>query len=188
MSTTVTPLLPGNWYHIYNRGISGQDLFLEQKNYDFFLKQLAKHVLGVAAIYAYCLLRNHFHLLARILDNPEKKPHLGFSNVFNSYAQAINKLYDRTGSLFERPFRRKLIDSEAYRVQVLFYIHYNPMHHGFSDDFRNYPYSSYHPMLSDMPTHLKREEALSWFGGREGFIEFHQTQPNFESIRDYVIE
>lgn len=188
MSTTVTPLLPENWYHIYNRGIDGAQLFFEQQNYEFFLKLLVQHVLGVAEIYAYCLLGNHFHLLARILERPQKKPHLGFSHLFNSYAQAINKRYNRTGSLFERPFRRKLIVSEAYRARVLFYIHYNPVHHGFCDDFRNYPHSSYRAILSDLATHLKRAEVLEWFEGREGFIEFHHSKPDFEDIRDYVIE
>ncbi|MFQ5641889.1 MAG: transposase [bacterium] len=188
MSTTEIPLLPENWYHIYNRGINGQQLFFEQQNYDFFLKLLGLHVLGVAEIYAYCLLGNHFHLLVRILAKPQKRPHLGFSNLFNSYAQATNKKYNRTGSLFERPFRRKLIDSEIYRAQVLFYIHHNPVHHGLCDDFRHYPHSSYRGILSDLATHLKRLEVLEWFEGREGFVEFHHSKPDFEDIRNYVIE
>ena len=188
MSTTVTPLLPGNWYHIYNRGIDGQQLFYEEKNYDFFLKLLAQHVLEVAEIYAYCLLGNHFHLLIRILEQPKRKPHLGFSDLFNSYAQAINKTYQRRGSLFERPFRRKLVDSEAYRAHVLCYIHCNPAHHHLCDDFTTYPHSSYQALLSDAATHLQRVEVLEWFDGRDGFITFHQSKPDFDSIKDYVIE
>lgn len=48
MSTTRTPLLPGNWYHIYNRGINGERLFLENENFTYFLKLIARHVLKVA--------------------------------------------------------------------------------------------------------------------------------------------
>lgn len=188
MSTTVTPLLPENWYHIYNRGIGGRQLFFEQQNYDFFLNLLAAHVLRVAEVYAYCLLGNHFHLLVRILERPQRKPHLGFSHLFNSYAQAFNKKYHRTGSLFERPFRRKCIDSEVYRRRVLFYIHYNPVHHGLCDDFTTYPHSSYRGILSGLPTHLERAQVLAWFGGREGFVEFHRSKPGFDDIMNYVIE
>ncbi len=115
-STTKTPLLPGNWYHIYNRGINGERLFYEEENYLYFLRLLTRYVLNVAEVYAYCLLVNHFHLLVRIFDQPAKPPHQVFSHLFNSYAQSINKRYDRTGSLFERPFHRRLIDSERYRA------------------------------------------------------------------------
>lgn len=188
MSTTLTPLLPGNYYHIYNRGINGTSLFFEEQNYPFFLNLLGKYALIVTEIYAYCLMNNHFHLLVRILDRPEKKPHLGFSHLFNSYAQAINKQYERSGSLFERPFRRKLIDSETYLWYMILYIHHNPVHHGFCDDFKDYPHSSYHFINSDKETYLKRAEVLRWFDGCEGFIESHQVKFELKSIKDYVIE
>lgn len=188
MSTTVTPLLQENWYHIYNRGIDGTSLFFEERNYHFFLKLLAKHVLPVAEIYAYCLLNNHFHLLVRILEQPVKKPHLGFSHLFNSYAQAINKQYNRSGALFERPFRRKLINSEAYLWRVLIYIHHNPVHHGFCHDFRAYRHSSYQAMLSNAETHLRRTEVLGWFDGRQGFIECHLAKLDMDSIEVYIVE
>jgi len=71
MSTITTPLLPENWYHIYNRGINVEILFFEKRNYDFFLKLLARHVLAVAEIYAYCLLPNHFHMLVRVWSFPK---------------------------------------------------------------------------------------------------------------------
>ena len=188
MSTTRTPLLAGNWYHIYNRGINGERLFLEDMNYSYFLKLLVKHVLNEAEVYSYCLLSNHFHLLVRIIDQPEKQPHLGFSQLFNSYTQAINKRYKRTGSLFERPFRRKLIESEQYRAKLVCYIHRNPQHHGILNDFQKYPYSSYMSLLSLSPCHLKRKQVLGWFGGREGFVAAHQGEFVDSDIEDYIIE
>lgn len=51
-----------------------------------------------------------------------------FSHLFNSYAQAFNKRYGRTGSLFQHPFKRKLIDHEKYLKYVILYIHNNPVH------------------------------------------------------------
>ena len=188
MSTTITPLLPENWYHIYNRGVNGERLFFEDKNFAFFLKLLTRHVLCVAEIYAYCLLRNHFHLLVRIREKLVKQPHLGFSHLFNSYAQAINRRYGRTGSLFDRPFRRKLIESEVYRTQLIFYIHNNPRHHGVCEDFRYYPHSSYKAMLSQAPTNLMRSSVLDWFEGPIGFIDFHQREHDMGTIRDCIIE
>jgi len=59
-------LEPGRYYHIFNRGINGANIFLEERNFAYFLNLYAKHVEPVAEIFAYSLLRNHFHLLVRV--------------------------------------------------------------------------------------------------------------------------
>jgi putative transposase len=186
MSTTKTPLLPAHWYHIYNRGINGERLFHDAENYPYFLGLMVRHLTAVVEVYAYCLLGNHFHLLVRILEKSSKAAHQAFSNLFNSYAQSINKRYGRTGSLFERPFHRKQIESETYRVKVVAYIHRNPVHHRVCHDFREYPYSSYQSVLSLAATHLRRNAVLEWFGGRDGFIEYHQRGSNSDRVQNPV--
>ena len=113
---------------------------------------------------------------------------LQFSHFFNSYAQAFNKQNDRTGGLFETPFRRKQITSESYLSQVIFYIHSNPQKHGFCDDFRDYPYSSYHAHLSSKPTKLAREEVLQSFGGEGYYRDFHKARHDTKEIDRWAIE
>ena len=176
MSTAETPLLPGHWYHIYNRGINGETLYQTPENYEFFLKLLGKYVWKTAKIYTYCLMKNHFHLLVSIHENSEKPAHRYFSNLFNSYAQAFNKQQQRKGGLFERPFRRKMIISEQYLIQLVYYIHRNPRHHQVLNDFSLYQYSSFKATLSNAPTRLERDEVLGWFDGRDGFIEYHKGE------------
>lgn len=80
-----------------------------------------------------------------------------FSHLFNAYAQAINRRYSRSGSLFEKPFERKRITDEDYLRQVILYIHHNPVHHGFSDYIDQYWWSSYKAMLSLSVSKLKRK-------------------------------
>ena len=58
-----TPLRRGGYYHVYNRGNNRENLFREQRNYVYFFDLYAKHIELVAETYAYCLMRNHFHLL-----------------------------------------------------------------------------------------------------------------------------
>lgn len=147
MSSTNTPLQAGFWYHIYNRGINRQSLFLDDRNFRYFLSLLKKHVSTVAEIHAYCLLGNHFHLLVRIRDDFSGRPHLGFSHAFNAYAQGINRRYGRTGSLFQRPFRRRLVSNQQYRNHLIYYIHSNPERHRVCADFEHYPYSSYQSII-----------------------------------------
>lgn len=66
-----------------------------------------------------------------------------FSNFFNSYAKGFNKVYKRRGSLFLKNFKRKRIESEHQFLNTFFYIHLNPVKHGFVKNLFNWPYSSY---------------------------------------------
>jgi putative transposase len=188
--TSPIPLEYGQIYHINNRGNNREDIFFEERNYRYFLRLYARYIQPVADTYAYCLLKNHFHVLARILTVEEQEqtfrvsetlkvfkvvsPSQPFSNLFNAYATAINKAYGRTGSLFEHPFGRIPVTSDAHFVHLIAYVHQNPQRHGFVDDFRDWPYSSYPAILSQRRTRLKRDEVLAWFQGREGFQVSHQ--------------
>ena len=69
--TSPPPLLYETYYHIYNRGVNGEDIFVEERNYDLFLKLWERHLIPVADLFAYCLLRNHFHLSVRIKSEEE---------------------------------------------------------------------------------------------------------------------
>jgi putative transposase len=50
----------GQYYHIYNRGNNKENIFIEEKNYNYFLEKIKKYILPIADVYAYCLLKNHF--------------------------------------------------------------------------------------------------------------------------------
>ena len=194
MSKTI-PLLYGSYYHIYNRGINGTNIFVAERNYPYFLNLYAKYILPIADTYAYNLLRNHFHFGVRIktLDEQEewyyqqfskrpyaspppwvpKKPSQQFGNLFNAYTKAFNKMYYRTGALFERPFSRIKVTSILYLKRLIIYINQNAQLHGFVDDFRDWLHSSYHSYLSEKPTRLEREQTLAWFNGRLDFQSLH---------------
>jgi REP element-mobilizing transposase RayT len=196
-----TPLEPSHYYHIYNRGNNRENIFFEDRNYHYFLRLYANYIEPVAETFAYCLMRNHFHVLVRIRTELAGQPFAGlkpakgltpeivsrhFSNFFNSYAQAINKAYDRTGALFQKRFGRVLVDSDRYFLTLIHYIHFNPQKHGFVEDFRTYPYSSYSACLSTQPTRLKRQEVLNRFGDASQFANFHQELADEKSIQHLV--
>jgi hypothetical protein len=63
---TDIPLISEQYYHIYNCGNNGENLFFEERNYPYFLKLYAKYIYPVTNTYAYCLMKNHFHLLVRM--------------------------------------------------------------------------------------------------------------------------
>lgn len=203
------------FYHIYNRGINGCPIFQETTNYEHFLSLYDKYLSPVADTYAWVLMGNHFHLLVRIknadslqLQNPHQNPQgfqnleglekveglktvekritQQFSNLFNAYTKAYNKKYNRTGSLFEHTFRRKLIDSDDYLKQMVLYIHNNPVHHGFCKHPREYPWSSYLTCISIKPTKLHRNAVMGWFDNEANFKTMHNGSVKTEEIDDWL--
>ena len=68
------PLERGQFYHVFNRGNNREDIFKEERNYEYFTELLRRHVIPIADVYAYCFLINHFHLLVRIRSESELGP------------------------------------------------------------------------------------------------------------------
>ncbi len=198
------PLENGYYYHIYNRGNNGIDLFFETENYNHFLRLYEKYIEPIADTYAWCLMKNHFHFLVYIKEADEintsklavsttNNPKLisaskQFSNLFNAYTMAMNKRYNRTGSLFEKNFKRKLVDSEAYFQKLIFYIHNNPVHHGFTENSIEYPWTSYGTIVSTKETKLQRKKVIEFFHDLENFKYFHSSSQNISDIEDLLIE
>jgi putative transposase len=199
---TTAPLRPGHYYHIYNRGNNREDLFREERNYRYFLQLYARHVLPIAITFAYCLMRNHFHFLVRIREAvlqtsqvsetcevlTPRQVSQNFSNFFNAYTKSINKAYGRTGSLFEERFGRIEVTTDAYFANLIFYIHFNPQKHGFVDDFRDWPWSSYHTLQAAGDTKLERGEVMDWFGGKSQFEEFHRGLVDEKAVAALIDE
>lgn len=213
---SIEPLQYGCYYHIYNRGNNRENLFVERRNYPYFLKLYAKHIQPVADTFAYCLLPNHFHFAIRTYTEQEqearfqkqeneqngsiskiepfsppfklRQPSRAFNNLFIAYARAFNKATVRTGVLFETPFGRKVIDSERYLMALVRYIHRNPQKHGFVTDFRDWSWSSYQAILSNKPTKIQRDEVLVWYNNRSQFADAHLADMDERLIAPLVAD
>jgi putative transposase len=205
MKSNIAPLEPEKVYHIYNRGNNGDDIFFRRSDAQIFLDRYFEYTNTVLDTYCYCLLKNHFHFLVKIKTEEAirksfaYKSHKSvseiiskqFSHFFNSYAQTIKNKYGRTGGLFEPPFRRIWVDSDAYFTEMVYYIHNNPEKHGFVTDFKEYPYSSYSIYTDNLLTkNIHTSEVLDWFGGAEGFKQYHleRQQHGKDTDNDYTFE
>jgi len=204
------PFEAGGIYHIYNRSIDRKPLFVQERNYVFFLNKLDFYLSPFIDVFAWCLMSNHFHLMARVKDLADiQKNELGklttfqklptlenggveklqtyedvplivshaFQKMFQSYAMAFNVQENRVGSLFQSPLKRNLVDSDEYFTNLVYYIHANAQLHGFVDDFRQYPWSSYQRITSPKPSKLQKEQVLNWFGGIDQYIDYHASNP-----------
>lgn len=197
MPDSTIRLQHGKFYHIYNRGINSCNLFSEADNYEYFMHLYERHILDLADTFAWVLMPNHFHFVVRIrehseilADNPESDlknpPHQYFSNLFNAYTKGYNKRFSRHGALFERPFQRKLVDSEHYLRQLILYVHNNPVHHGFCSHPIEYPWSSYITCTSGKRTKLQRAKVVEWFQDIDNFILSHNQDTDSSEIDKWL--
>jgi REP element-mobilizing transposase RayT len=170
-NTITSPLIPGKYYHIYNQGNNKEKLFYRKANYNYFLRKVDELLSGYIIIYSYCLMPNHFHLLVKVL---EPNTYNQFRKLFQSYALSINKQQSRSGSLFRKHFRRKIVTTDTYFKRLVFYIHYNPEKDGFIQDFREYDFSSYSQLIKRGRSKLPRNELFKIFGGIEEFRSYHK--------------
>lgn len=186
-------------YHIYNRAVGKENLFVSPRNYGFFIERWKKYIAPFFSTYAFCLMPNHFHFLAKAKSMTPKiktqiealKTNKGrafleaeisendfytslFKAMFNSYSLAFNKEQKRRGSLFQAKFKRTLIRDEEHFKYMLQYIHNNPIHHGFRSKMDEWEYSSYLIYLFEVESWLAQEPALKAFGSLEEFKKSHQ--------------
>ena len=185
-----TPLEPEHYYHIYNHANGFDNFFNDKYDYEKFLNGYIEYIVPICETFAYCLMPNHFHFFVQIKPESElikvlktiqgtQKVHCEtisyrFSHYFNSYAQSYNKKYQRQGSLFRRNFERKPVDTEKYFVNLVHYIHSNPVKDGFVKKIEQWESSSYNPLLSGSDTFLNKASVIEYFGNIDNFRFVHQ--------------
>lgn len=133
-------IIPGYYYHIYNRAVSNNLLFIEDKNYCYFLSKIKKYLLTGTEVLAYCLMPNHYHLIVKV------KSDLFSSSMHKfalSYVVAFNNLYHRKGRLFISPFQRIHIQNPSYLLHLSKYIHTNLLKAKLVTSIGDWKYSSY---------------------------------------------
>ena len=96
-----------------------------------------------------------------------------FSDFFNSYAKAINKMFNRKGSLFIPNFKRKSVSDSQYFTHLIAYIHLNPVKHGFCSHILDWEHSSIHTYYLEKNTKLNRQYLIDYFGDKQALIDFH---------------
>ena len=163
------PFVQGGYYHVYNRGAGRQAIFHEGRNYLYLLrllKQVARE--SEVTVVAYCLLPNHYHWLLR--QDGETPAGKVPTRVFGSYSQAFNRAYERTGTLFEGPYKALTVDTDAYFVTLCSYIHLNAVHHGLVNTPDAWPYSNYLEWIDKRPgTLVDRELVRQYFASPQAY-------------------
>ncbi len=176
-------------YHCMLRGVNKQDIFFEEKDYLEFQNIIRKTKNNfLYQLYSYVLMPNHIHL--EIKEESQKISKI-IHSVGTSYANYFNKKYKRKGHLFENRFLSKNVETTHYMLDLVRYIHQNPLKAGISK-MEQYKWSSYLEYFDDMLKEEDKitdtEEVLSMFAtekeqARKEFFQFNAKTLKFrESI------
>ena len=136
-----------NIYHVMLRGNNKQQIFLDEEDSSRFLEIVRKYKdICNFKIFAYCLMGNHVHILVKTddisLDSIMKR-------VVVKFVYYYNVKYSRIGHLFQDRYKSEPVETDEYFLQVIRYIHQNPIKAGICEKMKEYKYSSYNDNLTE---------------------------------------
>ena len=145
MSRPLRIEFPGAVYHVMNRGLNRNSIFLENKDYELFGETLGQACrLFNVELYAYCLMPNHYHLL---VSTPLGNISRFMRHLNGVYTQRFNRKYQCDGPLFRGRFKSILVQEDSYLLQVVRYIHKNPVKAKIVDRLNRFKWSSHNSYL-----------------------------------------
>jgi REP element-mobilizing transposase RayT len=162
---------PGVLYHVIVRGNQRQKTFLGPADYQIYLEKLTQYRRQhEVTIYAYCLMPNHVHLLLECGKMPLGKFMQGLQQ---SYAQYYNRKYKKVGHLFQGRYKAILCQKDAYLLELIRYIHLNPIRTKLAKRAQDYLYTSDPAYRMGKATAILDPRAvLKMLGGVRGYKSF----------------
>ncbi len=146
MSRPLRIQYPNAWYHVMNRGRRGEAVFQAEDDYARFIEILQETIeLFSFRISAYCLMTNHYHLL---IQTPDGNLSRGMRHINGVYTQRFNAHYGYDGPLFRGRYKAILVGQDSYLLQLVRYIHNNPVRAGLVRSAGQYACSSHKGYLS----------------------------------------
>ena len=185
MPYRIAPVVTGEIYHIFNRGVEKRSVFLDEIDYRRFYKTLvyyrranvptrfsfrSRKLLNVESkddkqlieLLCFTLMPSHFHLLLRQLSDGGIANYVG--RLTNSYTRYFNTKHKRVGHLFQGPYKAVIVETDEQLLHLSRYIHLNPLVGGVVSSLKSYRRSSYPEYLGCSKENVcRREEILNMF-------------------------
>lgn len=165
---------PNAWYHVMNRGRRGEEVFSEREDYVAFIELLKEStIMWGVRISAFCLMPNHYHIL---LQTPNANLSRCMRHINGIYTQRYNRRHHLDGQLFRGRYKSILIGEDSYMLELVRYIHRNPLDAGLIEKMEKYPWNSHRGYLS-------RSKKWDWL--YKGFILSMFSKDKNKALRLY---
>jgi len=155
--------VPGGVYHVTLRGNHRQPIFHADQDRTLFNIIVARALKTFEArLHGYCWMTNHVHMVVQVGNEPLAGP---MHNIAAEYARAMQKKADTSGHFFERRYHASLVDTDSYMLELLRYVHRNPVTAGIAGRIDEYRWSS-HPNYCGVRNEpwVTTDFALAMFG------------------------
>lgn len=159
---------PGALHHIICRGMERKEIFLDDGDRDDFVSRLSRVLLTTETrCFAWALIPNHFHLLLQTGSTPISTV---MRRLLTGYAVAFNRRHARHGYLFQNRYKSILCQEEPYLLELIRYIHLNPLRSGVVaslDELEQFRYCGHGQLLGrNQEAWLATDDILIRFGKR----------------------
>lgn len=203
-------------YHLYNRGVAKQEIFRNSADFNrllttfsFYLESVPTTKLSTASkdvvakldnnppkkalvlILGYCLMPNHFHLIAKQLVDGGIPTFM--RHALDSYVRFYNTKYDRVGTIFQGKFKGVIVEDNEQLIHLSRYIHLNPFVARMGDKPEEYPWSSYNQYLKNQNRRLcSPKMILELFDDTQKYKNFVDDYSDYarsqEDIKDLLLD
>lgn len=213
-------IAPGEYYHIFNRGMNKQNIFLSKYDYirflltlmflqssvvitnikrmiDYYVQHSVLHIEETERqkiirnryieIVSFCLMPNHFHIIVKEVDEGGISRYM--QRVLNSYTKYFNKKYDKSGHLFQGPYKAVHIKDDRQLLYLSTYIHKNPTELSvWKNKEIDYPWSSFQDYRNNRWIGLIETGIISeQFKNSEDYVNFVRTSTAKEIKQELVV-
>ncbi len=178
--------IPGGCYHVMGRGLERRRIFNADVDKAYFLERLGEDLARSGAqCFAWALMSNHYHLLIRVSDKPLSKL---MAPLLGSYAGYYNLRHRRSGYVFQNRYKSILCDEDSYLLQLIRYIHLNPLKAGILTNLKaldSYAWTG-HAVLMGKRRHPWQsvDETLSHFAKRISTARMRYREFMTEGLSD----
>lgn len=190
MPGRTTPLVNGEFYHVYNRGSEKRDIFTESRNYTRFIKTIFYYQFAGPRPSFSKFSKSQITLLKplseeKLVEIIRQLKENGISKfmgqISNSYTKYFNTKYQRVGPLLQGAFKAVRIESEEQLIHVSRYIHLNPIVSGLVNNLEEHQWSSYLEYIKPISTFCSINEILGFFGlnEKEKYKKFVEAQIDY---------
>ncbi len=172
-------------YHVIVKGIDDQDIFYDDQDRRYFLKQILNLKKEINYdVYSYCLMTNHIHM---VIKSEAKVLSKIMQSLMIRYVYYFNSRYERSGTLVQNRFKSKCVENQKYFLEVCRYIHRNPEKAGMAKT-QNYKWSSYQEYLGEEKI-INKKVLLHYFNNDiSEFVKYttNLTVEDIENLYDYA--